>query len=505
MDDMKGAREGGGNPRVSMPLSSVAYVQNPMGDWKDEDLGSGQMEASVPMEIKNMTVIQDFRDKIGKPPTVDAGFKNEMAALLRRLPQALNNALLRVCRREKLTLAALNEIYLQLGHRGEVVFDFPPAAIFSDRSGKQRRVMIARSNITMENLALFRELFEANELAMDSKRVGIPGTLHRLSVITHPATKPQKVIGVAARVGRVVTGIVRRMAPSVIFDSKKSLLLIGRPGVGKTTVLRELARILSEQTEERSLNVIVVDKTCEIGGAGLEPHYAIGSARWMPVGKPGMQARIMLEAVENQSPHVIIVDEISTAEEVNAARTIAQRGVRLIATVHGTNLAELINCNERGTLLGGQTNVTLTDKAASMRRDKRKTVPKRRREPVFEAALELQERERWIYHPDTISAVDSYYEGVPVAAEEFRPGLRVAIAAVPENDSHASWVASSDYVYFDIVVMGGWQFQYSYECRTVFRKGRHKHHANKGNGDVGSGFGDTSNAAEPAFSESGSS
>jgi len=136
-----------------------------------------------------------------------------------------------------------------------------------------------------------------------------------------------------------------------------SLLLIGKPGVGKTTCLREIARILAN---DRTLNVVVVDKTCEITGDGDAPHSAIGRARWMPVGKPNMQHSIMREAVENQSPDVIIVDEISTPQEVEAARTIAQRGVQLIATVHGRTLPELIMCKERGNLVGGIASVTLS-------------------------------------------------------------------------------------------------------------------------------------------------
>mmetsp|Transcript_25633 Transcript_25633/g.71687 ORF Transcript_25633/g.71687 Transcript_25633/m.71687 type:complete len:216 (+) Transcript_25633:596-1243(+) len=160
-----------------------------------------------------------------------------------------------------------------------------------------------------------------------------------------------------------------------------SLVLIGRPGVGKTTVLREFASLLSLNM---SLNVAVVDKTLEIAGAGLEPHPAIGCARWMPVGHQAKQADIMREAVENQSPHVIIVDEISSESEVEAGQTIAQRGVALIATVHGDTLAELINDRERGPLMGGVQSVTLSDRAASRRTDRRKSVQKRRHIPVFQ-------------------------------------------------------------------------------------------------------------------------
>ena len=72
----------------------------------------------------------------------------------------------------------------------------------------------------------------------------------------------------------------------------------------------------------------------------------------------------MREAVENQTPDVIIVDEISTPQEVEAARTISQRGVQLIATVHGRTLPEVIMCKERGSLLGGMASVTLSGNEA---------------------------------------------------------------------------------------------------------------------------------------------
>ena len=196
----------------------------------------------------------------------------------------------------------------------------------------------------------------------------------------------------------------------------------------KTTCLREIARILAN---DRTLNVVVVDKTCEIAGDGDSPHSAIGRARWMPVGRPNMQHQIMLEAVENQTPDVIIVDEISTPQEVEAARTIAQRGVQLIATVHGRTLPELIMCKERGNLVGGMASVTLSGHEAERRFDKRKQVQKRAREPIFTAALELHSRSRWIFHPNVKDAVDSYVEGEPSDAQMLTPGKAISVASIP--------------------------------------------------------------------------
>ena len=209
-------------------------------------------------------------------------------------------------------------------------------------------------------------------------------------------------------------------------------MLIGKPGVGKTTALREIANILSQN---KYLNVVVVDKTCEIAGDGEEPHPAIGKARWMPVGRPGLQADIMREAVENQTPDVIIVDEISTIQEVDAAKTIGQRGVQLIATVHGNTLPELVNCKERGVLLGGCSTVTLSGREAERRYDKRKQVMKRGKEPVFHAAIELHSREKWVYHPNIRVAVDAYLEGEPCDAQQLEPGRATACASIPGEGS----------------------------------------------------------------------
>lgn len=147
-----------------------------------------------------------------------------------------------------------------------------------------------------------------------------------------------------------------------------------------------------------------------------------------------MQAQILRECVENQTPDIIICDEISTSEEVEAARTIAQRGVRLIASVHGNTLPELVNDSERRNLVGGQTSVTLTDRAADARMDKRKTVALRLREPSFTTALELHEREVWVYHPDVATAIDNYYNAEPVEAHVLVPGKILACVALSEHD-----------------------------------------------------------------------
>lgn len=352
------------------------------------------------------------------------GTDAEMESLLRTLPPELSDHL-----RSHFAgrLSDLNEIYLQLGQRPECIFANPT-------TGATLREDLSHEPCSQAHVDLFASLFAADEENQMSttKRRGIAGTLHRVSLITHPMRTPEKVLGVAVRVGRALQGLVRTMAWESFLTElaveKKSLVLIGKPGVGKTTALREMARTLAD---DRSLNVVVVDKTCEIAGDGDAPHPAIGKARWMPVGKPNTQHAIMREAVENQTPDVIVVDEISTPQEVEAARTISQRGVMLIATVHGRTLPELINCRERCSLTGGSSTVTLSGHEAERRYDKRKQVQKRAREPVFAAALELHGRDAWVYHPNVRSVVDAYFEGEPCDAARLRPGRAVAVASIP--------------------------------------------------------------------------
>ena len=170
--------------------------------------------------------------------------------------------------------------------------------------------------------------------------------------------------------------------------------------------------------------------TCRDGDV---PHPAIGNSRWMPVGRRNLQHEIMLEAVENQSPDVVIVDEISNQDEVHAAQTIAQRGIMLIATVHGNTLAELIRDRERGALVGGCSTVTLSGKEADRRSDKSKQVLKRSKEPVFQAALELHSRSSWIFHDNIKDSVDSYLEKEPLSVVRLCPGKALQCSALPEE------------------------------------------------------------------------
>ena len=211
-------------------------------------------------------------------------------------------------------------------------------------------------------------------------RSGIPGTLHRISAIRN---RQGKVIGLTCRIGRVVTGTIACIKDFCMMG--KSILFLGRPGVGKTTKLREISRLVADELGKR---VVVVDTSNEIAGDGDTPHPAIGHARRMQVRQPEFQKDIMIEAVENHTPEVIVVDEIGTEAEAQAARTIAERGVMLIATAHGTSLESLIKNPTLSDLVGGIQSVTLGDDEAR-RRASQKTVLEREKQPTFDIVIEI--------------------------------------------------------------------------------------------------------------------
>jgi stage III sporulation protein SpoIIIAA len=239
-------------------------------------------------------------------------------------------------------------------------------------------------------------------------RAGIERTLHRISAIRNRAGE---VVGLTCRVGRAVFGTVVMVRD--LLDSGHSLLLMGRPGVGKTTALREIARVLADELNKR---VIVIDTSNEIAGDGDIPHPAIGRARRMQVSRPELQHQVMIEAVENHMPEVIVIDEIGTELEAQAARTIAERGVILVATAHGNELANLIKNPTLADLVGGIQSVTLGDEEARRRRTQ-KTVLERAAEPTFPLAVEMHARDRWLVHTDVARTVDALLRGQSVRAQ----------------------------------------------------------------------------------------
>ncbi len=241
-------------------------------------------------------------------------------------------------------------------------------------------------------------------------RAGIERTLHRISAIR---SRSGEVVGLTCRVGRAVFGTVALVRD--LLDSGQSLLLMGRPGVGKTTALREIARVLADDLDRR---VVVIDTSNEIAGDGDIPHPAIGRARRMQVARPELQHQVMIEAVENHMPEVIVIDEIGTELEAQAARTIAERGVMLVATAHGNELANLIRNPTLSDLVGGIQSVTLGDEEARRRRTQ-KTVLERAAEPTFPLAVEMHSRHRWLVHREVALTVDLLLRG-----QNARPQVR---------------------------------------------------------------------------------
>jgi stage III sporulation protein SpoIIIAA len=242
----------------------------------------------------------------------------------------------------------------------------------------------------------------------DDNRAGIERTLHRISAIRN---RTGKIVGLTLRIGRAVFGTIEIIGD--FLEAGKSILIMGRPGIGKTTMLREAARVLADEQRKR---VVVVDTSNEIAGDGDIPHPAIGKARRMQVRTPSLQHHVMIEAVENHMPEVIVIDEIGTELEAQAARTIAERGVQLIGTAHGNNLDNLMLNPTLSDLIGGIQSVTLGDEEARRRRS-HKSVLERKQPPTFDVIVEIQDREKVLVHSDVAQTVDQMLLGDPVSPE----------------------------------------------------------------------------------------
>ncbi len=306
---------------------------------------------------------------------------DDLDRLLALLPADVGEALQPEARRDQLL-----EVVLDLGR--------VPEARYPGRSLALGERCLTREDLqsTVERLGQFGA----------DNRAGIERTLHRISAIRN---RRGDVVGLTCRVGRAVFGTVALVRD--LLDSGQSLLLMGRPGVGKTTALREIARVLADELEQR---VVVIDTSNEIAGDGDIPHPAIGRARRMQVARPELQHQVMIEAVENHMPEVIVIDEIGTELEAQAARTIAERGVMLVATAHGNALANLIKNPTLCDLVGGIESVTLGDEEARRRRSQ-KTVLERAAEPTFPLAVEMHSRHRWAVHADVGRTVDLLLRG----------------------------------------------------------------------------------------------
>ncbi|XP_027934035.1 uncharacterized protein ycf45 [Vigna unguiculata] len=308
--------------------------------------------------------------------------QDDMQALLQILPSDLHRSLIDQSNRSQLL-----EVVLDLGR-------LPEARYLGEHGGHSLR----NTEVTVKELEYAEQAI--GEFGKDN-RAGIEGTLHRISAIR---SRNGHIVGLTCRVGRAITGQIDMVYDLLQYG--KSILFVGRPGVGKTTVMREIARVLSEELHKR---VVVVDTSNEIGGDGNIPHAAIGGARRMQVREPSMQHRVMIEAVENHMPEVIIVDEIGTKAEAHACRSIAERGIILIGTAHGQKLENIIKNPTLSDLIGGIEIVTLGD-AEAKARNCPKTVLERKAPPTFDFLIEMRDRHYWLTH-QTDKSVDMLLRG----------------------------------------------------------------------------------------------
>ncbi len=316
------------------------------------------------------------------PATTRTEITDNLDQLLKIFPPQLGEAIAH--HPEKDTMI---EVVMDLGRLPEA--RFPTGAQFlSDRP-------IAHEDLaySVQNVGLFS----------GDNRAGIERTLHRISAIRN---RQGEIIGLTCRVGRAVFGTIGLIHDLV--ETGQSILLLGRPGVGKTTALREITRVLADDLQKR---VVIIDTSNEIAGDGDIPHPAIGRARRMQVAHPELQHQVMIEAVENHTPEVIVIDEIGTELEALAARTIAERGVQLVGTAHGNQIENLIKNPTLSDLIGGIQAVTLGDDEAR-RRGSQKTVLERKAPPTFEIAVEMWERQRWAIHTDVATTVDQRLRGL---------------------------------------------------------------------------------------------
>jgi stage III sporulation protein SpoIIIAA len=306
---------------------------------------------------------------------------DDLNQLLQILPESIRETLDHHPERDRLI-----EVVLDLGRY--------PEARFPDGSKYLSETPVSKEDLQhcVERVGIFS----------GDNRAGIERTLHRISALRN---RSGEVIGLTCRVGRAIFGTIDMIRDLV--ETGRSILMLGRPGVGKTTALREIARVLANELDKR---VVIIDTSNEIAGDGDIPHPAIGRARRMQVARPELQHQVMIEAVENHMPEVIVIDEIGTELEALAARTIAERGVQLVGTAHGNRIENLIKNPTLSDLVGGIQSVTLGDEEAR-RRGSQKSVLERKAPPTFDIAVEMLERQKWVVHQDVSETVDTLLRG----------------------------------------------------------------------------------------------
>lgn len=326
-------------------------------------------------------------NNIREIPFVPSRITDDLDALLEALPSHLTQVI-----RERHNTSDLLEIVLDLGRLPEARY-------------RNEEVTLSKSEVSQSDLNYV--VSRVGAFGGDN-RAGIQRTLHRISAIRN---RSGTIVGLTCRVGRAVHGTLSIIKD--LIESEQSILLLGRPGVGKTTMLREVARVIADEMHKR---VVIVDTSNEIAGDGDIPHPAIGHSRRMQVPSPSLQHAVMIEAVENHMPEVIIIDEIGTELEAAASRTIAERGVQLVATAHGNALNNLVMNPTLSDLVGGIQSVTLGDEEAR-RRGTQKSILERKAPPTFNVVVEIQSFNRVAVHPNVSDTVDSLLRGDLVMPE----------------------------------------------------------------------------------------
>jgi stage III sporulation protein AA len=378
--------------------------------WAENDDLAGGEDEPVSAPTATPSSGWNFEDEFTRSRVMTAEEEGEIELLVGILPTRIGAPV------RDHGLQGLIEVVLDLGR--------VPTARYAGRE-----IPLSDPEVTEQEIA--QVVAQISEFGEDN-RAGIPRTLHRISAIRN---RRGHIVGLTCRVGRSVSGSGQVMRD--LIETGKSILLLGRPGVGKTTMLRDIARMVADELGKR---VVIVDTSNEIGGDGDIPHPGIGRARRMQVPRPHLQHEVMIEAVENHTPQVIVIDEIGTSLEADAARTIAERGVQLIGTAHGTTLSNLMQNPTLSDLIGGIESVTLSDEEAR-RRGTQKTVLERRNPPTFDVLVEIQSFGRLALHEDVASTVDSLLRGYEAEAEirvigrsgEVESVERVPLRASPDD------------------------------------------------------------------------
>lgn len=380
-----------------MSSASNVFATNPQSDSNPSQADEQQKE----------TIIQT-----GPTPqtlhTTEHAITDDIRELLEVLPEQVGRRVQELTR-EHPEYGQLMEVVMDLGR--------PPEARF-----RRHEFLLGDIDVTRQDLAMVAE--RIGDFG-DDNRAGIERTLHRISAIRNRAGE---IVGLTCRVGRAVFGTIAII--SDLIETGESVLILGRPGVGKTTMLREIARVLADELRKR---VVVVDTSNEIAGDGDIPHPAIGRARRMQVPTPTAQDRVMIEAVENHMPQVVVIDEIGTELEAMAARTIAERGVQLIGTAHGNTLENLMLNPTLTDLIGGIQSVTLSDEEAR-RRGTQKSILERKAPPTFSVMVEIVERDELIVHTNVAATVDALLRGAPPRSERRKRNADGSIATSASED-----------------------------------------------------------------------